>query len=249
MEPIGPAGPITLNLIQDLGLPLGGDYDGPASWDQLAPGILASGAVEIGALIFEPVDWAVTGYEIVTEGPEWGHAAALLPFIPGSLSTKIADAAGDAVKAVKGWIDDIIKKSPDAPSGAGKSPDGGKPAGGAEGGTSCGGGGGTLTNSDLKASAIGEFNQTGLSNAARAWDKHAGREGSTLQKANGGVDAKNANASEFVDSVLNDPARTVEKYTHPNHGDIIDIRKPDGTGLRYKEDGSFVGIIDPSNKK
>ena len=97
----------------------------------------------------------------------------------------------------------------------------------------------------LRGFGIGS-NQTGLSNAARAWDKHAEREGSAIEKATGGVDAKNARASEFVDSVLNDPARTVEAYTHPNYGDIIDIRKPDGSGLRYNQDGSFMGFIDPS---
>ncbi|MFO0493564.1 MAG: RHS repeat-associated core domain-containing protein, partial [bacterium] len=77
----------------------------------------------------------------------------------------------------------------------------GQPASGAEKGGSCGGGGGTLTNADLKASAIGDHNQTGLSKAARAWDKHAAKEGSAIEKATGGVDAKNARASEFVDSV------------------------------------------------
>ncbi|MFN7397199.1 MAG: hypothetical protein ACK5QX_00655, partial [bacterium] len=123
----------------------------------------------------------------------------------------------------------------------------GQPASGAEKGGSCGGGGGTLTNADLKASAIGDHNQTGLSKAARAWDKHAAKEGSAIEKATGGVDAKNARASEFVDSVLNDPARTVDAYTHPNYGDIIDIRKPDGSGLRYNQDGSFMGFLDPSN--
>lgn len=80
--------------------------------------------------------------------------------------------------------------------------------------------------------------------AGHALQKHANRQGDiwaqylpegTLNPAN-----YNARASELVQDVLTDPG-TIRSY----HNDFIHYFAPDGRGLRFNLDGSFVGFINP----
>ncbi|WP_392553648.1 hypothetical protein RHO14_07830 [Orbus wheelerorum] len=76
----------------------------------------------------------------------------------------------------------------------------------AEKGTSAAGQvGNNLNINELVNSANKQVNAQGLSEAARAWEKHAGRQGGTFESLKGNITQKNAAASEFVKGVLENP--------------------------------------------
>ncbi|WP_244321883.1 hemagglutinin repeat-containing protein [Burkholderia reimsis] len=85
------------------------------------------------------------------------------------------------------------------------------------------------------------YNDSGLSAAARAWDKHSGRAGGTFEPLTGSIPEKNAAASEFVKGVLSNPATT---RTGLSRGGV-EFRLPSGQGIRFNADGSFSGLLDP----
>jgi len=94
---------------------------------------------------------------------------------------------------------------------------------------------------DLISSANEPINEQGLSAAARAWEKHAGRSGGTFDPLKGNVTQKNEAATQFVNEVLNN-GNTVR--TELSRGGV-EYRLPDGKGVRYNSDGSFSGFLDP----
>jgi filamentous hemagglutinin len=98
--------------------------------------------------------------------------------------------------------------------------------------------------SDLQDAANQPINDSGLSAAARAWDKHAGRPGGTFDPLTGSIADKNAAASEFVNSVLTDPASTRTELSRGG----VEYRLPNGQGIRFNADGSFSGFLGPRNK-
>ncbi|WP_244130213.1 hemagglutinin repeat-containing protein [Burkholderia sp. BCC0044] len=95
--------------------------------------------------------------------------------------------------------------------------------------------------SDYQKAADQPYNESGLSAAARAWDKHAGRPGGTFEPLTGSIADKNAAASDFVSSVLNNPNRTRTELSRGG----VEFRLPSGQGIRFNADGSFSGILDP----
>ncbi len=95
--------------------------------------------------------------------------------------------------------------------------------------------------SDLQNAANQPINDSGLSAAARAWDKHAGRPGGTFEPLTGSIADKNAAASEFVNQVANDPSTT---QTNLSRGGV-EFRLPNGQRIRFNADGSFSGFLDP----
>ncbi|MDU4095024.1 MAG: hypothetical protein E7H57_17395, partial [Pantoea sp.] len=90
-------------------------------------------------------------------------------------------------------------------------------------------------------SANKPINEQGLSAAARAWEKHAGRPHGVFIPLKGNVAQKNETASRFVNEVLNNE-NTVK--TALSRGGM-EYRLPDGRGLRYNSDGSLSGLLDP----
>ncbi|WP_431221659.1 hemagglutinin repeat-containing protein [Serratia sp. L9] len=94
---------------------------------------------------------------------------------------------------------------------------------------------------DLVSSANEPINKQGLSAAARAWEKHAGRSGGVFEPLKGNPVQKNEAAGRFVNEVL-DNANTVR--TDLSRGGV-EYRLPDGRGIRYNSDGSFSGFLDP----
>ena len=62
-----------------------------------------------------------------------------------------------------------------------------------------------LNINELVNSANKPVNAQGLSKAARAWEKHAGRQGGTFDLFKGNVTQRNVVASEFVKGVLENP--------------------------------------------
>ncbi|WP_228407189.1 VENN motif pre-toxin domain-containing protein [Proteus faecis] len=94
---------------------------------------------------------------------------------------------------------------------------------------------------DLTSSANKPINNQGLSAAARAWEKHAGRPGGVFEPLKGNTAQKNEAASNFVNEVLNNKG-TVR--TDLSRGGV-EYRLPNGKGIRYNSDGSFSGFLDP----
>jgi hypothetical protein len=98
----------------------------------------------------------------------------------------------------------------------------------------------------LSDAAAAPFNDTGLSVAGRALQKHGGRPGGALPPPTGNPAAISAQAQDLVRGVLQNPARTRTMSFNKRLGeDVVDIRVPGGIGLRYtRADGRFVGFLE-----
>jgi hypothetical protein len=96
---------------------------------------------------------------------------------------------------------------------------------------------------DLSKAASQQFNNTGFTNAARALDKHAAgdRRTGTFPKLSGNVAAKNNRAQQIVDGIIRNPNST---FTNLRRGGL-DVRVPNGSGVRFNSDGSFNTLLDP----
>jgi len=97
------------------------------------------------------------------------------------------------------------------------------------------------TKENLISSANKPINGQGMSAAARAWEKHAGREGGTFEPLKGNVAQKNESASKFVNDVLSNPGTVKTELSRGG----VEYRLPSGQGIRYNADGSFSGFLDP----
>ncbi len=85
-----------------------------------------------------------------------------------------------------------------------------------------------------------------LTKAGRSLSKHNSdkRSGSTIPKPNGDQADLNEAGKKLVDSILKDPNRTTTIGEAGRFGKIIEIRRPDGIGIRIKPDGEFVHFIE-----
>ena len=81
----------------------------------------------------------------------------------------------------------------------------------------------------------------GLSEVARAWDKHALRAGSTFKPLTGNVANKNEMGSKFIQGVLDNP-KTIRSELGRGG---VEYRGPTGQGFRLDADGTFSGVLDP----
>jgi hypothetical protein len=102
-----------------------------------------------------------------------------------------------------------------------------------------------FTEDYLISSANKPINNQGLSAAARAWEKHAGRPNGIFDPLAGNPIQKNAVAEQFIKSVLRDPQRVKNNLS----GGAFEYRLPNGKGIRYNADGSFNTVLDPKVKK
>ncbi|HGG9108906.1 hemagglutinin repeat-containing protein [Enterobacter cloacae] len=109
------------------------------------------------------------------------------------------------------------------------------------GGAAKGGKVSPTTKDNLISSANKPINGQGMSAAARAWEKHAGREGGTFEPLKGNVAQKNESASKFVSDVLSNPGTVKTELSRGG----VEYRLPSGQGIRYNADGSFSGFLDP----
>ncbi|WP_018974452.1 IPT/TIG domain-containing protein [Rudaea cellulosilytica] len=102
-----------------------------------------------------------------------------------------------------------------------------------------------LTPEELEEYANKPVNDTGLSAAARAWDKHdTSRPGGTFPPLTGGVMHKNAVAGSFVSYVIRSDDAVRTELTRGG----VDFRLPSGAGVRFDANGA-VGFLDPQNQK
>jgi hypothetical protein len=89
--------------------------------------------------------------------------------------------------------------------------------------------------------AAGVLDRNGLTAAGRALQKHGDRTGSAFTQVPGGPRALNPAGQDVVDDILTSPGSTVS----PNRLGGVDVRAPDGRGIRYNGDGSFRGFLEP----
>jgi len=96
---------------------------------------------------------------------------------------------------------------------------------------------------DLVSATANPINKEGLTEAARALTKHASgqRSTGTFPKLSGGLEKQNATAQGIVNEILKHPDAT---YKNLSRGGL-EVRAPDGRGLRFNSDGSFSGFLDP----
>ncbi len=96
---------------------------------------------------------------------------------------------------------------------------------------------------DLIAAANKPINKNGLSEAARAWDKHASgnRLEGVFEPLTGNAASKNAQAEKFVRDVVQGKDTVVTQLS----GGGVDYRLPDGRGVRFNKDGSLDGFLHP----
>jgi hypothetical protein len=98
---------------------------------------------------------------------------------------------------------------------------------------------------DDLSNAAGAADRGGLTKAGRALQKHGSRPGSAFPKPRGSVATINRDAQVIVDGILDDPGSQSVVRHHALYGDILEIRAPDGRGLRYDKSGSFLGLLEP----
>ena len=107
---------------------------------------------------------------------------------------------------------------------------------------------GNFTTSEIEArvaAANKPINNHGMSAAARAWEKHACRPGSTFEFLKGNQAYKNTAAEGFIRDVLNNPDTVRRELSRGG----IDYRLPTGQGVRFNPDTSFNTLLDPPVKK
>jgi hypothetical protein len=102
---------------------------------------------------------------------------------------------------------------------------------------------------DLRADellgAADRLDRSGRTFAGRALEKHGSRPGSAFPTARGNPDAINAQGRQVVQDILEDPGSVAQTRHHARFGDVVEVRAPDGRGVRYGADGSFLGFLEP----
>ena len=94
--------------------------------------------------------------------------------------------------------------------------------------------------SDLRAAAQAA-DRYGLTQVGRALQKHSGRDGSVFNGlSSGSATARNEQGLRVLDDILNDPAGRTEVLDR-----VTNIWDSTGRGVRYGNDGSFMGFLEP----
>ncbi|MDK9362271.1 hemagglutinin repeat-containing protein [Lelliottia wanjuensis] len=84
-----------------------------------------------------------------------------------------------------------------------------------------------------------------LTLAGRALQKHGSREGSAFPSAKGNPSAINEQGQKIVDSILNDPNKSVIQSNTGRYGQVTDVISSSGRGLRYDAQGKLIGFLEP----
>ncbi|UYK76780.1 hypothetical protein NG825_20680 [Xanthomonas sacchari] len=91
-----------------------------------------------------------------------------------------------------------------------------------------------------------EPDRNGLSVAGRALQKHGGREGSAFLAAKGSAATISSAGQEVVEEILSNPNSVATSRYHARFGNIIDVRAPDGRGVRIDSNGKLIGLLEPN---
>lgn len=84
-----------------------------------------------------------------------------------------------------------------------------------------------------------------LTKAGRAAQKHGDRSGSAFLALKGNPSALNEAGQATVDDILTVPGSHVTKRTTGRYGEVVEVRAPDGRGVRYDREGNFIGFLEP----
>ena len=96
----------------------------------------------------------------------------------------------------------------------------------------------------LIEAAMAPFKGQDISHMARALEKHGGRPGSVWPKPTGRAQAKNARARTTIEEFLGRSDLTVIRRKSATIGNVVEVRRPDGVGLRFRSGSlDFVGLL------
>jgi hypothetical protein len=95
---------------------------------------------------------------------------------------------------------------------------------------------------DKLKDAASKFDRNGLTSAGRAYQKHMNRPGSAYPQVPQNPNSLNSTGQQVVDEILTNPGSTVRT----NRLGGVDVKAPDGRGIRYNQDGSFRGFLEPN---
>jgi len=88
----------------------------------------------------------------------------------------------------------------------------------------------------------------GVTPIGRAFQKHAGnaqRAGTFTGEVTGNVTKNTEQGMNYLNQVLDNPNTTAVVRNTKAYGDVLDIRMPDDTGVRYSADGNtFIGFLE-----
>jgi hypothetical protein len=85
----------------------------------------------------------------------------------------------------------------------------------------------------------------GVTPVGRAFQKHSHRGGSFTGNASGNVASNTQQGKHHLERIINNPNSTHTVRNTKAYGDVLDIRLPDGTGVRFSADGSkFIGFLE-----
>jgi filamentous hemagglutinin len=98
---------------------------------------------------------------------------------------------------------------------------------------------------DNLSQAAGAADKGDLTAAGRALQKHGGRPGSAFPAARSTPGEINKAGQAVVDEILTAPGSTTTRRHHARFGDVIEVRAPDGRGVRYDASGRFIGFLEP----
>jgi hypothetical protein len=78
----------------------------------------------------------------------------------------------------------------------------------------------------------------------RALQKHAARPGGAFTGATDDAAHNTAMGRQYLMDILNDPSSTVIYATHKVFGNVIKVRRTDGSGVWFRENGEFIGFLE-----
>jgi RHS repeat-associated protein len=93
--------------------------------------------------------------------------------------------------------------------------------------------------------AAGALDKNGVSATAKALQSHFDRGGSAFPRITGNAASRNAAGQAVVDDILRSPGSTFTRRSTGRFGEVLDVRAPDGRGVRFGSDGSFIGLLEP----
>ena len=100
-----------------------------------------------------------------------------------------------------------------------------------------------LTNRLLEAGKV--LDRGALTKAGRALVKHGYREESVFPKPTGNPAQINEHGQKILETILNHPEKEIIPGEFKRYGKVVDIKAPGIGGVRYTDNGDFIGFLEP----
>jgi filamentous hemagglutinin len=98
---------------------------------------------------------------------------------------------------------------------------------------------------DLSRAAGRVVGKGGLTAAGRSLQEHAARAGSAFPQSQGTPEQISTTAQRIVDDTLTTPGTVATSRQSARFGSVVEVRAPDGRGLRFDEHGNFIHFMEP----